>query len=230
MATECQRCRQCERGGRRSIQPPRLVRCDVSSRGERRDFGGRDDELSGRQCPSGNERRRPTVTLTYTQFAGTGCSGSILAGPTTATISPTSADTILFGQSTGSFRLAVPSSAGTQSFSQWTSQSNFSSSDNPLCFDAISGNRTFTANYVASPTFNVTFDQTGIGGDTGSQPRPHGWAQHLHGRTAAGDLQLCERDVRLLRVFVARQCVRGQAVYPYRHDRAAEPVHRLCER
>ena len=110
----------------------------------------------------------PTVTLTYTQFAGTGCSGSILAGPTTATISPTSADTILFGQSTGSFRLAVPSSAGTQTFSQWTSQSNFSSSDNPLCFDAISGNRTFTANYVASPTFNVTFDKTGIGGDTGS--------------------------------------------------------------
>ena len=147
----------------------------------------------------------PTVTLTYTQFAGTGCSGSILAGPTTATISPTSGGTILFGQSTGSFRFAVPSSAGTQTFSQWTSQSNFSSSDNPLCFDAINGNRTFTANYVAAPTFNVTFDRSGIGSDTGSNVVLTVGSTTYTAVAAAGYVELRERDERHLRVLESRE-------------------------
>ena len=91
----------------------------------------------------------PTVTLTYTRFDGLGCSGTVTAGPTSVTISPTSGSTNQFSQNTGSFRLAVPGSPGGFSFVDWTAQGNFSSADNPLCFDAINGNRTFTANYIA---------------------------------------------------------------------------------
>jgi hypothetical protein len=92
----------------------------------------------------------PTVTLQFREFTSNNCSTGGQT-PGQATISPSTGSTILFGRSSGSFSLSVPAITGAQEFSQWTSQAGFSSQNNPLCFTAISGNRTFTANYAASP-------------------------------------------------------------------------------
>ena len=91
----------------------------------------------------------PTVTLTYSRFSASGCTGTE-TGPSMVTISPTSGSTILFAQDNGSFQLSVPGTSGTQTFDKWTAQANFESTNNPLCFNAINGNRTFSANYIAS--------------------------------------------------------------------------------
>ena len=92
----------------------------------------------------------PAVTVSYARYTAANCSGAPFATGT-ATASPTSGVVNVFAQNTGSFKLEVPASSGGQDFDEWTAQANFSSTSNPLCFNAISGNRTFTANYAAAP-------------------------------------------------------------------------------
>ncbi|MDP9459408.1 MAG: hypothetical protein M3Q22_03870, partial [Actinomycetota bacterium] len=100
------------------------------------------------------ETTGPRVSLRYRQFSGTGCAPNS-GSDGSAVVGATSGSTPLFGRSTGSFRLDVPATADDKVFTHWTSQAGFASVANPLCFDAINGNRLFTAHY-ATPAIAAT--------------------------------------------------------------------------
>jgi hypothetical protein len=108
----------------------------------------------------------PTVTLQYRQFTSTSCVGSPY-DQGSVTISPTSGGTNVFPQNSGSFSLEVPSTADSQVFSHWATQGGVSSTNNPFCFNAIPGNRAFTAHYGASTVTTTSLSVASVSGTYG---------------------------------------------------------------
>ena len=101
----------------------------------------------------------PTVTLNYERWTGNGCTGTMTTSSSTSINSSGTQIAALAGNAgSGSYKLSVPSTAGTKNFQNWTGTASAgTSTNNPWCLDSVNGNRTITAIY-GPPT--VTIDST----------------------------------------------------------------------